>query len=104
MMPIRFHDEVEADLDEAWNRIARDSVSAADRLIDAVASTVSEIARHPHVGWQRPWKHHKLRGIRSWRVTGFTNYLIFYRIEGDAIAIVAVLHGAQLIERVLAKR
>ena len=29
------------------------------------------------------------------RVAGFRKYLIFYRVSGDAVSIVRVLHGAR---------
>ena len=104
MTAIRFHPAFETDLEQAWLRITRAGSAVADGFIDAVERTVSQIARQPQIGWQRPWKHQALIGLRSWRVEGFPKYLVFYRIEHQAIAILAVLHGARLLERILKKR
>jgi plasmid stabilization system protein ParE len=44
-----------------------------------------------------------MRGRRyniTYRTLVVTPYLIFYRVEGEAVVIVRVLHGAQNIERV----
>jgi plasmid stabilization system protein ParE len=43
-------------------------------------------------------RDHEATGIRR-RVHG--NYLIFYRIEGDTVQIIHVLHGAMDYERLL---
>lgn len=42
-----------------------------------------------------------LTGIRSLPVPGFRNYLIFYRIQGDQLEIIRVLHGARDLELAL---
>lgn len=104
MTAIRFHAEIETDLEDVWLRIARDSEHAADRFVDAIERTFAEIAQHPQIGWERSWKHRKLKGLRSWRVKGFPNYLVFYRIEDEIVAMVAVLHSARLLERILKRR
>ena len=104
MIPIRFHAEIETDLEDVWLWIARDSEDAADRFVDAVERTFAEIARHSQIGWERPWKHRQLKGLRSWRVKDFPSYLVFYRIEGEVVAMVALLHSARAFERILRRR
>ena len=51
----------------------------------------------------RPWRNKKLRGMRSWRVDGFENFLVFYRDEG-AIEVYGVLRGSRRFEHLLRKR
>ena len=104
MTAIRIHAEIETDLEEAWLWLARDSPATADRFVDAVEQTFAQIARQPQIGWERPWRNRKLAGMRSWRVEGFSKYLVFYRMEQDVVAMVAVLHGARSLERILKQR
>jgi plasmid stabilization system protein ParE len=33
--------------------------------------------------------------VRSWRVSGFRNYLIFYRIVPEGVQVLHVYHGAR---------
>jgi plasmid stabilization system protein ParE len=35
-----------------------------------------------------------LKNIRSWRVNGFENPLIFYRLAGERLEILRIKHGA----------
>ena len=104
MISIRFHAEIETDLEEIWLWLGRDNPETADRFVDAVERTFQQIGQHPLIGWKRPWKDRKLRGLRSWRVDGFPSYLVFYRMEGANVAIVAILHSARFLERILKKR
>ena len=104
MTAIRFHAEIESDLERAWLWIARDSPETADRFVDAVERTFAQIARQPGIGWERPWRPGKLMGLRSWRVEGFPKFLVFYRIEAEVVAMVGVLHGARSFARILKKR
>jgi len=104
MKPIRICDEVEGDVDGIWDYIAQDSPATADRFVDAVQLTFSQIVRQPGVGHRRRWRARKLADVRIWRVEGFPNHLVFYRDEADAVVIVAVLSGYRRLERVLVKR
>ena len=44
------------------------------------------------------------RNLRRWRIRGFENFLIFYRLIEDGIEVIRVLHGAREIERLFEKR
>lgn len=35
------------------------------------------------------------REVRKWPVQGFPNHLVFYRIDGDRLDVVRVLHGSR---------
>ena len=50
------------------------------------------------MGSPREFQNSHLIGIRQWRVSGFENYLIFYRPIEDGIEVLRVLHGARDIE------
>ena len=49
----------------------------------------------PELGSPRAFQQTRLAGIRMWLVTGFRNYLLFYRVVGDELQVLRVLHAAQ---------
>ena len=104
MKPLHLHDEVEADMEEIWDRIALDDSSVADRFVDAVEKSFAQIGRHPGIGHRRRWRSRQLTDVRVWRVDGFRNHLVFYRERGEFIAIIAVLSGQRSLERILVQR
>jgi toxin ParE1/3/4 len=81
--------EAKSDLDDIWCYVANESgqVEVADRLIDAITSRFQLLAAHPHIGRKRD----DLRsGLRSFPVD---DYVILYRVQGEAVLILHVLHG-----------
>tara|TARA_B100000378_G_C17914672_1_gene367488 strand:- start:162 stop:458 length:297 start_codon:yes stop_codon:yes gene_type:complete len=77
------------DLLEVWGYIADDNETAADRMLDRIEQKLLMLADHPHAGRERP---EIAAGLRSFPVG---NYVIFYRIEPDALTVVRVLSGYQ---------
>jgi plasmid stabilization system protein ParE len=53
-------------------------------------ATFDALTRQPLIGRPRP--DLKPSGLRSWRVNGFENWLILYRV-GEAVEIFRVRHG-----------
>ncbi len=51
--------------------------AAAARFLEAIDQTVERLALHPLIGRLRKFRGRDLKNIRSWRVDGFENYLIF---------------------------
>jgi plasmid stabilization system protein ParE len=76
MTLLHLHDEVEADVDKIWNRIALNDPTVADRFVDAVEATFAQIGRHPAIGHRRRWRSRKLADVRIWRVGSFPNHLV----------------------------
>ncbi len=88
-MAHRLAPQVEAELDDIWCYIARESGSAdiADRLIDSITERFFLLANHPYVGRRR---NDDLRpGLRSFPVG---EYVIIYRIQDDDVLILHVAH------------
>lgn len=85
----------EADMLAIWEYIAQDNLSAADRIIDRFTATFERIATFPDAGAR--YEHPK----GEFRFVVVTPYLIFYKITGDEVDIVRVLHGARRWEDVL---
>jgi toxin ParE1/3/4 len=56
----------------------------------------------PDLGRARSFMRPGLSGLRSFRVAGFRNYLVFYRTSPCGIDIVRVLHGARDLDTLFA--
>lgn len=69
--------------------IATDNLPAADRQIERVLAAVGGLLRFPEFG--RPGRRPATREL----VVGRTAYLVAYRVRGDSIEILRVLHGRQ---------
>jgi toxin ParE1/3/4 len=94
-MGVRLLPQVDAELDEIWLYIARESGSAeiANRLIDTIIDRFWLVAKHPQIGRRRD---HDLRpGLRSFAVG---EYVIIDRIADEDTVILHVLRGSRDIE------
>jgi toxin ParE1/3/4 len=78
--------------------IARDNPDAAQRFIAAAEQTCDLLCRQPGLGHSE--KFRKLIGVRSFRVSGFDNYLIFYSDNPDSIEFLRLIHGARDLPRI----
>jgi len=87
--------EAREDLDAIHADISQDNPGAADRVLEATLRTFAKPAKMPGMGPARVFKHSELSNLRSFRVEGFPNYLIFYRPTEDGVGIVRVLHGTR---------
>jgi toxin ParE1/3/4 len=82
----------------------RDNPAAATRVVEAAYETFEMLAANPGIGKLRRFRSPRLRDIRSWRVTGFENYLIFYRRVADGIEVNHIYHGARDIETLFGEK
>lgn len=89
---------VEDELWGIWKFIAQDNPDAATRVIEAAYQTFKTLAAKPDLGRSRKFGNSRLKGIRSFAVTGFESYLIFYRSVQDGIQVHHVYHGARDLE------
>jgi addiction module RelE/StbE family toxin len=76
-------------LEDIKERVATDNPAAAARLIARIRDAVSRLARFPASG--RPGR---VVGTRELVITG-TPYIVPYRVRGDAVQIITILHSAQ---------
>jgi len=81
--------QVHSDLTDIWLYIARDNITAADKLLDTIAAECQRLAEMPDLGRKR---EDLGPGLRSWPVG---RYLIFYRKTAGGIEVIRVLHGAR---------
>jgi toxin ParE1/3/4 len=92
---------VEPELTAIWQYIALDNVDAADLFVEPAYNTIQTLAKMPGMG--KPWKMspERLRQLRSFRVKGYENYLIFYGPIPDGIEVFHLIHGARDIDSIL---
>lgn len=83
------------DLDEIHAYIAADNLDAADRVQEAAFTTFALLGQTPGLGRVRPFRNSLLTDLRSFGVSGYPNYVVFYRVRADAVEIIRVLQGAQ---------
>jgi len=88
--------EAEADLEEIGDWIAEDNPLRAITFVQALREKCLALATTP-LGFPLVPRYERL-GVRRrpWR-----DYLIFYRLDDEAIEILHVLHAAQDYERIL---
>lgn len=68
-------------------------------MLTAVAETFDFLAANPDGGIRYPTRNARLALIRMMPVSGFNQYLVFYRIEADIVRILYVVHGARHLPR-----
>ena len=73
--------------------LAERNLSAALRFADAFDATIEMLCRNPELGERL--RADPTRQIRYRTISGFKNYLIFYRRVDSVLEIVRVLHGAR---------
>ena len=71
--------------------LRRRNPAASNRFIESFKSSVEFLAQNPHVGRRRADLGEQ--DIRTWRVSGFRNHLIFYELFEDRLRLPRVLHG-----------
>lgn len=70
----------------------------ADKFCTVAISTFEKLIKTPGLGRPRHFKKWPGANLRSWRIKGFPNYLIFYRQVANGVEIVRVIHGARDLE------
>jgi toxin ParE1/3/4 len=76
-------------LDQAAAFIAKDNPRAAIAALSRIQAAVALLADFPHLG--RPGRVESTREL----VVDGTPFVVPYRVRGDVIEIIRVLHGAQ---------
>jgi len=89
MSRLLWSQDAETDLDDMTDYIARDDIVAAVEMRDEIERRLESLADHPKVG-----RRGRVRGTREMVLAG-TPYIGVYRIQGDAVVILRVLHGAR---------
>jgi toxin ParE1/3/4 len=89
-MKIRYTRRALSQLDEIYGYIAKENPDAAAGVISSIQSAINNLAYFPRLGraTDRPDVYRLVQARFQYR--------IFYRLRGDEVIILRVLHGAQL--------
>lgn len=101
MGKITISPEAREDLDQIHAYVSEHNPEAADRILEAALATLANLAEMPGMDRLRAFQHAELLNLRSFPVSGFRNYLIFYRSVAGGAEIVRVLHGARDLDALL---
>ena len=89
--------EAKWNADDITLYLAERNEVAAWRFADAVDAMIEMLCRNPELGERL---HADPTGqIRYRTISGFTNYLIFYRQVDSVLEIIRILHGARDYEQ-----
>lgn len=88
-MRVEWRPLAQDDLIEIVRYVASESPKAAYEIHDRIQALISALAKHPRLG--RPGR---VRQTRELVVTG-TPFLAAYRVEGDVVTVLRVLHGVR---------
>lgn len=89
-MKVRYTPRARSDIEEILSYIAKDNLSAADRVQRSIVSTIAVIANHPYVGI----KNALAPDLRSRLVSRYP-YRIHYTVRAQEILILHVRHTAR---------
>ena len=70
----------------------------AKRWENAVTSALLLITKNPRSGTLCSFQAQELHDVRRKPIRNFPKHLIFYRVEGDQVLILRVVHGARDLE------
>ena len=88
-MRIEWLRQAAANVDEIKAYIARDNPAAAIKVGQRIVERVEGLAEFPYTG--RPGR---VAGTRELVISG-TPYIVAYRVAGEVVQIIRVLHGAR---------
>ena len=91
-MKLYWSDVAEADLDDIHDYIARDVPYYAELFVDRLIEATDKLEAHPRIGRRVPEAAGQRDEIRELIVYG---YRIIYRVAGEDIHILSVVHGSQ---------
>jgi toxin ParE1/3/4 len=78
--------------------IAQNSLEAAIRFLENTEATFKYLARSPSIGGAIATDRPDLANLRTCRVKGFPNHVIFYIEHPNSIEIVRIMHGSRDLE------
>lgn len=91
----------EADIEGIVHFLSVDDPALGERFVDEALHTFEFLADAPFLGHPYQHQNRKLKGLRSWVMSPFRNYIVFYWPRRTGIEVARVLHGARDIERLL---
>ena len=97
-------EDAQSDIAEIGFYYTQRNRDVENRFYLAVDQTIRILAESPELGKRCRFRNPATRGMRVWQVTGFPNYLIFYRSNGNVLEVKRIFHGARNFTRIFNKR
>jgi toxin ParE1/3/4 len=97
MAEIRRTPQAEIDLETILEDLQQKNPAMAERYATAFDDKSQRLAQFPEIGRSRPEIAPNLRS------TLVHPYVIFYRLEGDAVQIIRILHGKRDLRSIIAE-
>lgn len=88
-MKVRWTKRALTSFDREWVYIAKDDPVAARRVAERVLAAIEHLSGHPRMG-----RAGRVADTRELVVTG-TPYIMIYRVRGEAVHLIHLLHGAR---------
>jgi toxin ParE1/3/4 len=101
MLRITRHRKAKRDLLETYVYLGERNMDAAERFLRAVDEDLKRLSQMPNIGARRESDDPRLQGVRTLPVSGFRNYLLFYRPTDTELQLLRVIHGARDLESAL---
>ena len=95
------HRSFKRDVLRIFAYIGEQNMGAASRFLAAVKHDLEQLSRMPGMGSLREHRAPRYAGVRSLPLTGFRNYLRFYRPTEATLDALRVIHGARDIDQAL---
>jgi toxin ParE1/3/4 len=95
MAEVRRTPQAETDLEAILEDLQWKNSAAAERYATAFYNKGRALAQFPEIGRNRPEIAPNLRSTLVYP------YVIFYRVEGDVVQIVRILHGKRDLHRIM---
>ena len=97
---VRLLSIAEQDLVDLVSYLAAENARAAAEVLDQIEARLEALQSHPFAG--RVPHNPKLTAL-GYRVLVIDNYLVFYKVKGNAVLVYRILHGARDLLRVLSE-
>ncbi len=97
---VRLLSIAEQDLVDLVSYVAAENARAAAEMLDRIEARSEALQSRPFVG--RVPHNAKLTAL-GYRVLVIDNYLVFYKVKGNAVLVHRILHGARDLLRVLSE-
>ena len=97
---VRLLSIAEQDLTDLLSYLAAENSQSAAEVLDRIEARLEALQNHPFVG--RVPHNAKLTAL-GYRVLVIDNYLVFYKVKGNAVLVHRILHGARDLLRLLSE-
>jgi len=95
MAEVRRSSQAEIDLETILRDLQHNASVIAERYATAFSDKSHALARFPEMGRSRPEIGHAVRSTLVYP------YVIFYRVDGEVVQILRILHGKRDLQRII---